>query len=147
MLGEDDLMPAGMHSWEPGQRLGSMMCPMVAEWQDGGFTMLGSGGSNRIRSALLQVLVGLIDRGLPPEEAVEAARLHVDTDANGETVVDFEDLGSDEFREQVLTAYPEARAWSEPSMFFGGVHMAHTDGRGGFNAAGDPRRAGASRIG
>ncbi|MFK7945818.1 MAG: gamma-glutamyltransferase [Paracoccaceae bacterium] len=146
MLGEDDLMPAGMHSWKPGQRLSSMMCPLVTEWPDGQFAMLGSGGSNRIRSALLQVLVGLIDRGHAPEDAVAAARIHVDGSRDGPQT-DFEDLGDDEFRERVLTAAPEARPWSDPSMFFGGVHMVQSDGRGNLQAAGDPRRAGAHRIG
>ena len=146
MLGEDDLMPAGMHSWAPGQRLSSMMCPMAIEWPDGRAAMLGSGGSNRIRSALLQVAIGLIDRNLPPDEAIAAARLHVDGDAWAPRA-DFEDLGDEFFRDAVLETAPEARAWPEPSMFFGGAHLVEADGRGSVRAAGDPRRAGASRTG
>ncbi|MEM1299870.1 MAG: gamma-glutamyltransferase [Pseudomonadota bacterium] len=146
MLGEDDLLPAGMHSWTPSQRLGSMMCPMAVDWPDGGFAVLGSGGSNRIRSALVQVVIGLLDHGLPPEEAVSRARVHVDGEDPLSPTVDFEDLGSEQVREEILARWPEARPWSEPSMFFGGVHIARADGRGGFQAAGDPRRSGAVRV-
>ena len=38
--------------------------------------MLGSAGSNRIRSAILQTIVGVVDRGLGAREAVEAPRVH-----------------------------------------------------------------------
>lgn len=148
MLGEDDLMPDGPHSWTPGQRLSSMMCPMVAEWPDGRFAMLGSGGSNRIRSALLQVLTGLVDYDQGLEEAIRAPRIHVDTGAEpgAPPAVDFEDLGAGQFRDTIMESWPGARAWPEPSMFFGGVHAAMREARGGMQAAGDARRAGASRV-
>ena len=38
--------------------------------------MLGSAGSNRIRSAILQVIVNAIDRGMDAQAAVDAPRLH-----------------------------------------------------------------------
>ena len=123
-----------------------MMCPMAVDWPDGGFAMLGSGGSNRIRSALLQVVIALVDQGLPAEDAVARARVHVDGTDPSSPVVDFEDLGSEQVRDEILARWPEARPWPEPSMFFGGVHMVRTDGRGGLEAAGDPRRSGAVRV-
>ena len=38
--------------------------------------MLGSAGSNRIRSAILQVIVNAIDHGMDAQAAVDAPRLH-----------------------------------------------------------------------
>ena len=38
--------------------------------------VLGSAGSNRIRSAILQVIVNAIDRGMDAQAAVDAPRLH-----------------------------------------------------------------------
>ena len=40
--------------------------------------MLGSAGSNRIRSALLQVIVNAVDLGLDAQAAVDAPRLHAE---------------------------------------------------------------------
>ena len=59
MLGEQDLNPLGFHRHEPGRRLPSMMSPTVVV-RDGELEAgLGSGGSNRIRSAILQTIVGI----------------------------------------------------------------------------------------
>jgi gamma-glutamyltranspeptidase/glutathione hydrolase len=145
MLGEEDLMPGGLHSWMPDTRLASMMTPMAVSWPDGGLAMLGSGGSNRIRTALAQVLVNLLDRDKPLGDAVEAPRLHVEAGASRvePAAVDFELPGlAEEDRVAILASFPEARGWAEHSMFYGGVHAAMRDGKGNVRAAGDPRRAG-----
>ena len=42
--------------------------------------MLGSAGSNRIRSALLQTILGVVDHGLSVSEAIEAPRVHFEND-------------------------------------------------------------------
>jgi len=145
MLGEDDLVPDGWYSWTPDQRLSSMMTPMAVSWPDGAMAMLGSGGSNRIRTALAQFVVNLLDRRMNLSEAIEAPRLHVESRP---PAVDFElaDL-AEEDREAILAAYPEARGWAERSMFYGGVHAVTRDGRGNLQAAGDSRRAGVAITG
>ena len=146
MLGEEDLVPGDWNRWTPDQRLSSMMAPMAVDWPDGRFVMMGSGGSNRIRTALAQVLLGLVDRELPLATAIETPRLHVECDRD--ITMDFELADLDGGAREALTAaYPEARGWAERSMFFGGAHAAMRDARGGLIAAGDPRRAGASRTG
>ena len=151
MLGEDDLMPDGMQSWRPNERLSSMMTPMTLEWPDGRFAMLGSGGSNRIRSALAQVLIGLTDHGLHLADAIEAPRLHVEpgTDPEGQAIqiIDAEAPETAEACETLQRHYPDARIWDEPSMFFGGVHAVQADASGARNAAGDPRRSGVALTG
>ncbi len=144
MLGEDDLVPDGPDSWHEDTRLASMMCPMALR-REGELTMLGSGGSNRIRSALAQVALGLTDRNERLEQAITAPRLHVETDTA--QVLDFEDTGSGERRESLLAAFPDANAWPQARMFFGGVHAARRTAKGGFEAAGDPRRSGHTLTG
>jgi gamma-glutamyltranspeptidase/glutathione hydrolase len=80
VLGEEDLSPLGFHTQPPGCRLPSMMAPTIV--LDGGAARLvvGSAGSNRIRSALLQVIVNVVDRGLAAQDAVDAPRVHYTPD-------------------------------------------------------------------
>ena len=145
MLGEQDLNPDGFHRWEPGIRLASMMAPSVATLADGSLTALGSGGSNRIRTAIFQVLVNLIDQGMTLEEAVEAPRLHVEHGvANAEG-------GLDEACRAALASTDEPFAesvmdWPRHNLFFGGVHAVSRDESGTVSAAGDPRRGGATSV-
>ena len=145
MLGEDDLVPGAWHSWASDTRLASMMTPMAVSWPDGALAMLGSGGSNRIRTALAQVLVNLLDRGMALGDAVEAPRLHVEGGSmkSRPPAVDFELPGlAEEDRAAILAAFGQARGWAERSMFYGGVHAVTRDRHGNVHAAGDPRRAG-----
>ncbi len=128
MLGEDDLVPGG--AWTPNCRLASMMNPSVVAWPDGGLAVLGSGGSARIRSAMLQVLSHLIDFGLAPAEAVALPRLH----ANG---------GATDAEPGALDGDRQATHWPGPDMFFGGVHVAARGADGAVAGCGDARRGGA----
>ena len=76
MMGEQDLSPLGFFTHPPGRRLPSMMAPTVVLRDGEPELVLGSAGSNRIRSALLQVIVNVLDHGLDAAAAVEAPRLH-----------------------------------------------------------------------
>jgi gamma-glutamyltranspeptidase/glutathione hydrolase len=137
MLGEEDLHPEGFHRWQPDRRMSSMMCPAVASLPDGGWVALGSGGSNRIRSAVLQVLVNLFEFDMPLEQAVAAPRLHLEGHH-----LSIED-GFDPQAQQALAAeWPDHRIWPELNLFFGGVHAVERLPDGSFRGAGDPRRGG-----
>ncbi len=144
MLGEADLVP-DPHGWRVDARLSSMMAPSAVEWPDGRVAMLGSGGSNRIRSAVAQALLHVIDDALPLDVAVARPRLHVEG-ADAPTL-DFEDRFAQAERAALISEWPQARAWAEPSMFFGGVHAAMRGANGAVSAAGDPRRAGCALQG
>ena len=140
MLGEDDLNPDGFHRWTPDERMTSMMAPTALGWRDGHRVATGSGGSNRIRTALLQVIVNLVDFGMEVEEAVVAPRIHVeDAFLSVEGGFDVERIAP------VLEAWPEHQLWEARNMFFGGAHTV-ASGRRGHEAAGDPRRDGACAI-
>lgn len=142
MLGEEDLVGSDLLNWRCDERLSSMMAPMAVTWPDGRFAMLGSGGSNRIRTALAQVAAHLTDRGMRPEEAVAAPRVHVEAWPEA----DFEDRLREDEREALIAAFPEARGWAESSMFFGGVHVAMREAKGAVSAAADERRDGVAVI-
>lgn len=61
---------------EPGKRPLSSMSPTIV-MKDGKVVLItGSPGGSRIISAVLQVIVNVIDRGLPVADAVAAPRLH-----------------------------------------------------------------------
>jgi len=138
MLGEEDLNPTGFFRWTPEARVSSMMAPTLAERPDGTRIALGSGGSNRIRTALLQVLCGVLAQDRPLTEAIAAPRLHVERGH-----LDMEPGFEAATMDALTKAFPDHRVWPERSMFYGGVHAVARLPNESFEAAGDPRRGGA----
>ena len=141
MLGEEDLHPDGFHRLPPNVRLASMMTPVIVSLPEGGQIALGSGGSNRIRSAILQVLVNMLDYNMGLESAVIAPRLHLEGDH-----LSLEEGFSDAAVRSLEETWPGVEKWPEPNLYFGGVHAAERLASGEFRAAGDPRRGGAVAI-
>ncbi len=138
VLGEEDINPHGFHQWPQDVRMSSMMTPTLVMGKDGSLTTLGSGGSNRIRTAILQVLLNRLVFAMPLEEAVNAPRLHVEDDRA------CIEPGYDDGAVDVLDpAFATVERWKQSNWFFGGVHAVHREARGGFSGAGDPRRSGA----
>jgi gamma-glutamyltranspeptidase/glutathione hydrolase len=142
MLGEEDLASGGLDAWREGTRLSSMMAPTIIMERDGTVTAFGTGGSNRIRTAILQVAVNLLDHGMSLKEAVNAPRLHVERDGT----TSFEPGLSDEAETAFRALGPKGHAWPAPNLFFGGVHAARRHGPSGVEGAGDPRRQGIALI-
>jgi gamma-glutamyltranspeptidase/glutathione hydrolase len=142
MLGEEDLNPLGFHFTPPGARITSMMAPTIVLSEDGVELALGSAGSNRIRSAILQTIVRTIDEGLEVEDAVQAGRVHFEGD-----VIQAEP-GVDEDGLEALEAQGHRVArWRGRNLFFGGVQAVSRDpGTGELAGAGDPRRGGAAVV-
>jgi gamma-glutamyltranspeptidase/glutathione hydrolase len=136
MLGEDDLHPHGFHASAPGTRVASMMAPTIVLDRNGHVELaLGSGGSKRIRSALLQVLIHVLDEGRPLSEAVDAPRVHWDVDH-----VEAEPGLAEASLAALARRWP-VNQWPQPNLYFGGVH-AVAPGKVG---VGDHRRGGAVR--
>ena len=136
MLGEEDLNPTGFHHWPCGVRLSSMMAPTLIDNDHGELAVLGSGGANRIRSAMVQVLLH-IKAGKSAKEAVNAARMHYEAGK-----LDVEDWIDKNTLKTLLETYPHTCLWDQPNMFFGGVHMVTQAEDGSFDGAGDRRRDG-----
>ncbi len=138
MLGEEDLNPHGFHRIPPGRRVSSMMAPTMA-LRDGEVLLgLGSAGSNRIRSAILQVAVKVLETGMDAGEAVRAGRVHFEADTvQAEPEVDPDGLDRLERR-----GVPVVR-WKRQNLFFGGCQAVARDAAGGeLSGGGDPRRGG-----
>jgi gamma-glutamyltranspeptidase/glutathione hydrolase len=139
MLGEEDLNPHGFNKWACDLRVSSMMAPTLAE-NDHHLIAIGSGGSNRLRTAILQTLCNLIDFQMTPAQAVSAPRLHVEQGR-----LDLEPGWPAETVDAIRKAHPEFRQWSEKNLYFGGTHTVWWNGER-FDGAGDPRRGGVFAV-
>ena len=147
MLGEEDLNPNSFNRWALDQRLTSMMLPSIGSYREGGVLCIGSGGSNRIRSAILQVLINLLDYQMPCEEAVAAPRIHYEAG-----VLSLEGGFDLERINPVLDTYEDHQLFDELHMFFGGAHTTVATTKTDptkidyFSGIGDPRRSGVCII-
>lgn len=139
MLGEEDLNPLGFHAIAPGRRVPSMMAPTVVR-RDGEIELgLGSAGSNRIRSAIVQTVVRAVEGGMAAGDAVRAPRLHVERGmVQAEPGIDEAALARIEARGVPVLRRPRI------NLFFGGVQAVARDRASGeLSGGGDPRRGGA----
>ena len=143
MLGEEDLNPQGFHMHEPGTRVTSMMAPTIV-LRDGEVELaLGSAGSNRLRSAILQVIRYVVDydmdvaaggahgphalRGRDPARRSRASGRRRSTSSSG--------------------AATASVRWSGLNLYFGGAQAARRDPvTGALSGAGDPRRGGVAVV-
>lgn len=60
----------------PGKRPLSSMAPTIVTKDGKLFLVLGSPGGSRIITIVLQTIINVIDYGMPPQEAVDAPRIH-----------------------------------------------------------------------
>lgn len=149
LLGEADIHPRGFHHDPPGSPLVTMMAPSLVEGPDE-LLALGSGGSNRLRNAILGVLSLVLDHGLDLAAAVAAPRLHLERSADGpapgQRTVTFERPGLSAAAVAALRALPDTPVeFAVRSMYFGGVHVAARRA-GLLTGAGDPRRGGSVAV-
>jgi gamma-glutamyltranspeptidase / glutathione hydrolase len=128
MMGEGELIRG---TEAPGRRMGSMMSPLIAVAGGRPVLVAGAAGGSRIRSALVQVLVNVLHRGMSAADAIAEPRLnpvlgrvHVEPGMPDAVLARLE---SDE---------PVVR-WPALDSYFGGVAAISLDGPGA-----DPRRGG-----
>jgi gamma-glutamyltranspeptidase/glutathione hydrolase len=142
MLGEADLNPHGYHRHRPGRRLPSMMAPTVVVREGNPEVALGSAGSNRIRSAILQTIIRVVDDGMSASEAVNSPRVHYESGVvDAEPGIDHAELVG------LAEDGYEINRWSERNLYFGGVQaVARDPDSGELSGGGDPRRGGASVL-
>jgi gamma-glutamyltranspeptidase/glutathione hydrolase len=133
VMGEEDLNPLGFHRYPAGRRMPSMMAPTLVMREGTVELVLGSAGSNRIRSALLQTIVAAVDHGLSARDAVRAPRVHF------EGGVLYVEPGIAEAALASIDA--QVVRFGAPNLFFGGV-QAVLCRAGELSGAGDPRRGG-----
>jgi len=141
ILGEADLHPSGFHKLPAGKRINTMMTPSIVLLDGKIRLVVGSGGSVRIRSAILQVLSNLLDFKMRLVDAVNDPRVHLE---NG--VLQCE-LGVDPgaMRRLEDMEYPVNR-WDRKSIYFGGAHSVSRTVAGKIVGAGDDRRGGSVAV-
>jgi gamma-glutamyltranspeptidase/glutathione hydrolase len=145
VMGEEDLSPLGFHSHPAGRRMPSMMAPSIVTRDGEVELVLGSAGSNRIRSALLQTIVGVVDHGLRVPAAVSAPRAHF------EGGIVYHEPGIERALDppsapalgpgRTIQPRREVVRFHGLNLFFGGVQAVQRCGDE-LIGAGDPRRGG-----
>jgi gamma-glutamyltranspeptidase/glutathione hydrolase len=129
MLGESELLVGPL---EPGARMASMMAPTLAVDGEGLALAAGSAGGSRLRSALVQVLAGVLDEKLTPAAAIDRPRLHP-----AGTLVHAEGGVPDEALAALEARGYDVHRWPALHHYFGGTSAVGRTGAGA-----DPRRSG-----
>jgi gamma-glutamyltranspeptidase / glutathione hydrolase len=140
MLGEPDLNVPGKLP-RPGTRLTSMMAPSMVLDRGRPRLVVGSAGSIRLRGAILQIVVNVVDHGLTAEQAMQAPRIHLDGD-----VLQLEGGIDDAAADRLEEAGYAVNRWARRNLYFGGASAVAIRRDGGLEAAGDPRRGGAGVV-
>ncbi|MEP6978022.1 MAG: gamma-glutamyltransferase [Thermoleophilia bacterium] len=135
MLGEYDL--AGGLPVKPGRRLTSMMAPSIALADGSPRLVVGSAGSIRLRGAILQVALNVLEHRLPVEEAISAPRVHLE-----HTHVHCEGGHESAELDRLEGLGYELTRWPKRNLYFGGAAAVTVSEDGELAAAGDPRRGG-----
>ena len=118
------------------------MCPgLVVSGDEIG--ALGSGGSNRIRTAMLQVLSRRLLIGQSWQNAVSADRMHYE---NHKLVCEAGSAAGRECADAFESGQTHVARFPTKNMYFGGVHCAISIG-GEPSGIGDTRRSGAVQRG
>ncbi|MGA1863306.1 gamma-glutamyltransferase [Deferribacter thermophilus] len=135
MLGEEDLNFFGFFNWPKNKRLFSMMSPTIITKNGEFYLALGSAGSNRIRSAILNTIYNFIVKKLSLEKSINSPRIHFENN-----IVYYEQGFPKEFIKEIEEQYDTVK-FDEFNMYFGGVHAAGKD-----FAASDTRRNGHHKV-
>ncbi|MBV8717491.1 MAG: gamma-glutamyltransferase, partial [Chloroflexi bacterium] len=133
-----DPVPGGPNSIQPGKARVSGMAPTIVFDGRRPTIVSGAPGTNAIVTSVFQVIVGLVDGGLSPIEAVSAPRVHCE---GGPVFVEGR-VGS-KGREALAAAGFDLRLM--PTNYvpgFGRNQAISIDARGQFRGASDPRRDG-----
>ncbi len=138
MMGEQDLNPLGYHRHPAGRRMPSMMSPTVVLRDGRPVLAVGSAGSNRIRSAVLQTIIRSIDDGMAAQAAIDAPRVHYEDGV----VYTEPGVDTDALQDAGRTVGP----FRDRNLFFGGAQAVARGADGSFSGGGDPRRGGAATV-
>ena len=133
MLGEQDLNPLGFHNWTSQKRMPTLISPSLILDKSGEIELvIGSAGSNRIRSAITQVMMNYINNNITLHESIYSPRLHLeDSNLYLEPGLGFEELA--------VNKKIKVNKFSDINLFFGGVNAVTNN-----EAVSDPRRGGSS---
>lgn len=111
-LGEQDINPNGFFAWQQGEKMKSMMAPTIICSDEARYA-LGTGGSNRIKTTMFQVIHRLCN-GESLKQAINAPRIYRE---NRHT--DVEPGFSPQFMQKLPSNH---KLWQQANLYFGGVN-------------------------
>lgn len=125
MMGEEDLNPHGWFAWDEGIRLPSMMAPTAVLKDGHPELILGSAGSNRIRSAITSTIINNLEYGMNLNESINSPRIHFE---KGVVCVEPE---LDVAIRNELEKHYKLQYFDSLNIFFGGVQAVNGSLEGG----------------
>lgn len=130
--------PGHLNAIAPGKIPRSNMCPTIVCKDSQPFMVVGSPGSERIPSAVLQTISNVIDHGMDLTSAVAAPRMHWQ-----DGTLHLEHGITPEVAAQLRHKGHTVKTYTRTDRYFGGVHAILVDPHtGGLRGAADPRRDG-----
>jgi gamma-glutamyltranspeptidase/glutathione hydrolase len=130
--------PGHLNAVAPGKIPRSNMCPTIVCQDNTPWLILGSPGSERIPSAVLQTISNVIDHGMDLASAVAAPRMHWQ-----DGTLHLEDGIAPAVATQLQHMGHTVRTYPRKDRYFGGVHAIQIDPQSGaLTGAADPRRDG-----
>jgi gamma-glutamyltranspeptidase/glutathione hydrolase len=116
-----------------------MMAPSIVLQSGRPRLVLGSAGSERLRGAIVQTIVNVVDHGLGVPEAIERPRVHLDgAELHCEGGTDADAMNALEAMDYPVVRWPGRQR----NLYFGGVAAVGLGPGGELEAAGDSRRGG-----
>lgn len=137
-LGESDINSEGLFKWQSAKRMRSMMAPTLIKHPQANYA-LGSGGSNRIKTALFQVIYRIIHQQDLLKTAVESPRMHFENN-HLDLEPGFGDIQIKAWQQQF-----KVTQWQQSNLYFGGINAVQTGQT--MAAVGDYRRHGSGLVG
>jgi len=125
MMGEEDLNPHGWFAWDEGIRLPSMMAPTAVLKDGHPELILGSAGSNRIRSAITSTIINNLEYGMNLDKSINSPRIHFE-----KGVVCVEPNLDITIRNELERHY-KLQYFDSLNIFFGGVQAVNGNLEGG----------------
>jgi gamma-glutamyltranspeptidase/glutathione hydrolase len=118
-----------------------MMAPSLVLEDGRPRLVVGSAGSIRLRAAILQIIVNVLDHGLSVPDAIDAPRVHLEGSA-----LQLEGGFDPHAADQLEAAGYDIVRWKDRNLYFGGAAVVGLGADGRLDAAGDPRRGGAGAV-
>ena len=125
----------------PGERLSSGMSPSLVLRDGSPRLVVGSAGSLRLRGAVMQVIVNVIQHGLGVRQAIDHPRVHLE-----EPHLHCEGGHDPRELDRLAAMGWDVTRWRRRNLYFGGAAAVELTEDGTLAAAGDPRRGGAGRV-
>ncbi len=125
MMGEEDLNPHGWFAWDEGIRLPSMMAPTAVLKDGKPKLILGSAGSNRIRSAITGTIINNLEYGMDLNKSINSPRIHFE-----KGTICMEPSVDEEIIAELKKHY-ELKYFDDLNLFFGGVQAVDGNLDGG----------------